>query len=57
MDYRIRVKDLLYLISCITNLIHNEIEDIMRGRGRTNEEIKESVLYIIEERFGYMSNK
>ena len=46
-----RIKDLLYFISCITNLIHGEIEEIMRGRGRTNEELKDSILYIIEDRF------
>lgn len=46
-----RIRNLLYFISCITNLIHSEIEGIMRGHGRTNEELKDSILYIIEDRF------
>lgn len=54
MDYKERdkkIKNLLYFVSCITNLIHGEIEEIMRGRGRTNEELRDSISYIMEERF------
>lgn len=29
-----RIIDLLYFASRITNLIHGEIEEIMRGRGK-----------------------
>ena len=48
-----RIRDLLYFVSCITNLIHSEIEEIMRGRGKTNEELRDSVSYIVEDRFGF----
>lgn len=54
MDYKEqnnRIRNLLYFVSCITNLIHGEIEEIMRGRGRTNEELGDSILYIVEDRF------
>lgn len=37
-----RIRDLLYFVSCIINLVHDEIEKIMRGCGRTYEELKDS---------------
>ena len=38
----------------ITIKIHNEIEEILRGRGRSNNEIRESIEYILDERFSYL---
>ena len=37
-----RIRDLLYFVSCIINLVHDEIEKIMWGCGRTYEELKDS---------------
>lgn len=48
-----RIVDLLYFVSRITNFIHGEIEEIMRGRGKTNEELRDSISYIVEDRFGF----
>ena len=48
-----RIIDLLYFASRITNLIHGEIEEIMRGRGKTNEELRDSISYIVEDKFGF----
>ena len=45
-----QIFDLLYIQKEVTNRIGNEINELLRGRGRTNAEIKESLIYMIEER-------
>lgn len=52
-----RIKDLLYIESQIITKIHNEIEEILRGRGRSNNEIRESIDYMLDERFAYLQDK
>lgn len=52
-----RIKDLLYIKSQIITKIHNEIEEILRGRGRSNNEIRESIDYMLDERFAYLQDK
>lgn len=52
-----RIKDLLYIESQIITKIHNEIEEILRGRGRSNNEIRESIDYTLDERFAYLQDK
>lgn len=52
-----RINDLLYLLSLLTNCIHGEVSDILRGYGKTNEELKDSILYIIDERFSFLDNQ
>lgn len=48
-----RIKDLLYLNSILTHIITNEIEEcVMRGRPSSNEDIKEHILYHLDERLG-----
>lgn len=45
-----RIKDLLYLNKVITDIITTEIEEcVMRGKSSNNEEIKEHILYHIDE--------
>lgn len=47
-----RIKDLLYLHKCIETVIFNEIEEcIMLDRPSTYEEIKEHIIYQVDERF------
>lgn len=45
-----RVNDLLYIEKEIVNRLHNDIEEILRGKGRTNTEIKESISYVLDDR-------
>ena len=45
-----RVNDLLYVEKEIVNRLHNDIEEVLRGRGRTNKEIKESINYTLDDR-------
>lgn len=45
-----RINDLLYIQKEITNRIHTEIDETMRGCGRSNQEIKESIIYILDDR-------
>ena len=49
-EIRSQLSDLLYIQKEINNHICNEIDELMRGRGRTNNEIKESIIYILDER-------
>lgn len=49
-EIRSQLSDLLYIQKGINNRICNEIDELMRGRGRTNSEIKESIIYILDER-------
>lgn len=45
-----RIKDLLYLNRVITDIITNEIEEcVMRGKPSSNEEIKEHIVYHVNE--------
>lgn len=45
-----RIKDLLYLNRVITDIITNEIEEcVMRGKPSSNEEIKEHIIYHVDE--------
>lgn len=53
----VRIKDLLYIESQIIAKIHSEIEEILRGRGRSNNEIRESIDYMLDERFAYLQDK
>ena len=47
-----RIKDLLYLHKCIETVIFNEIEEcIMLDRPSSDEEIKEHIVYQVDERF------
>lgn len=49
-ENRQQISDLLYIEKDIVTRIGNEIEEIMRGRGRTNKEIRESLIYMLEEK-------
>lgn len=49
-EKRQQISDLLYIEKDIVTRIGNEIEEIMRGRGRTNKEIRESLIYMLEEK-------
>lgn len=44
-----RIKDLLYIQREICSRIYSEIDEVMRGRCRTNEEIKDSIDYLLEQ--------
>lgn len=48
----VKIKDLMCLRREFENRIDNEIENILRGRGRSNAEIKESFEWVLEERLG-----
>lgn len=48
----VKIKDLMYLRREFENRIDNEIENILRGRDRSNAEIKESFEWVLEERLG-----
>ena len=50
-DTKNRIEILLSLRREIENRIDGEIGEILRGRGRNNLEIKESIIWILEERF------
>lgn len=45
-----RVSELLCIQKDICNRLYAEIDEIMRGRGRTNKEIKESIIYVLDDR-------
>ena len=45
-----RISDLLYIQKEITNRIYIEIDETMRGHGRNNQEIKESIIYLLDDR-------
>lgn len=45
-----RISDLLYIQKEITVRIHTEIDEVMRGHARSNEEIKESIIYMLDDR-------
>lgn len=45
-----RVNDLLYVEKEIVNRLHSDIEEVLRGRSRTNAEIKESINYTLDDR-------
>ena len=49
-ENRQQISDLLYIQKDIVTRIGNEIEEILRGRGRTNTEIRESLIYMLEEK-------
>jgi hypothetical protein len=38
----------------IINKIHCEIEETLRGHGRKNEDLRESLDYTLDERFSHM---
>lgn len=46
-----RINDLLYIQKEITNRISTEVEETMRGRGRSSQEIKESIIYLLDDIF------
>lgn len=45
-----RVNDLLYIEKEIVNRLHSDIEEVLRGKGRTDTEIKESINYVLDDR-------
>ena len=45
------VNDLLHLEHELINRIHTDITEILRGRGRSIDEIKESIEYVLTDRF------
>lgn len=49
-DIQKQVLDLLYTQKMVAERISNEIIELLRGRGRTNKEIKESLKDILDER-------
>lgn len=49
-EMRQRISDLLYIQKEIANRIYTEIDEAMRGRGRNNQEIKESIIYLLDDR-------
>ena len=55
-DTKKRISDLLYMEKEFVNIIHSEIDEIMRGRGRTKAEIKESIEYMLENRFAFIED-
>lgn len=55
-DTKKRISDLLYMEKEFVNIIHCEIDEIMRGRGRTKSEIRESIEYMLEDRFAYIDD-
>ena len=55
-DTKKRISDLLYVEKEFVSIIHSEIDEIMRGRGRTKSEIRESIEYMLEDRFAYIED-
>jgi len=49
-EVRQQVSDLLYIQKELVNRIGSEIDSIMRGSGRSNKEIKESLFYMLDDR-------
>lgn len=49
-DMQHRINDLLYLQKEFVNRMNTEIDELMRGRGRSNQEIKDSLIYMIDDR-------
>lgn len=49
INERAKIRNMFLLIRDITNRLYNDIDEVMRNRGRTNDEIAESLIYIIEE--------
>ena len=49
-DIQKQVSDLLYVQKMVTERILNEVTELLRGRGRENNEIKESLKDILDER-------
>lgn len=45
-----KISNLSHVQKEINNCISNEILELVRGRGRTNKEIEESIKYILEEK-------
>lgn len=50
VEIKKRVNDLLYIEKEIVNRLHSDIEEVLRGKGRTNTEIKESINYTLDDR-------
>ena len=55
-DTKKRISDLLYVEKEFISIIHSEIDEIMRGRGRTKSEIRKSIEYMLEDRFTYIED-
>lgn len=49
-DIKNRISDLLCIQKEITQRMHTEIDEVMRGHARSNEEIKESIIYMLNDR-------
>lgn len=49
-EMRCRISDLLYIQKEIVNRIYTEIDETMRGHARSNQEIKESIIYMLDDR-------
>lgn len=45
-----RITDLLYVQKEIYSRIYTDIGDILRGKGRDNKAIKESIIYVLDDR-------
>lgn len=50
MGIKERIKELIYLRRELDNRIDNEIEEVLRERGRDDKELKESLEWVLEER-------
>ena len=48
------ISDLLYVNKTITERIFADIDEIQRGRGRSPEDVKASLIYVLDEAFGYI---
>jgi hypothetical protein len=45
-----KIKNLLYLETLITNMIHHDVEELLRGKETDNQKLKESIIYQIDDR-------
>ncbi|WP_180272669.1 hypothetical protein [Konateibacter massiliensis] len=50
MNMDSKINNLLYLETIITNLIHREIEELLRGKESDSQKLKESIIYQIDDR-------
>ena len=48
-NMRRQISHLLYIQTCVSNRINQEIDEILRGRGKSSEEIKDSIVYLLDE--------
>ena len=52
-----QINELLYLMTCLDNVIIEEIREINRGKGHTAKEIADHLKYWIEDRMFFYEKK